>query len=49
METNLTTMHEELIDTLESNGTLSIKDGIKEVFIESVDDKDGYSYVSKHT
>lgn len=45
MEENLITP-EELIDTLEANGTISMTDGIKELFIESVDDKEGYSYVS---
>jgi len=37
---------DELIDTLEANGTISMTDGIKELFVESVDDKEGYSYVS---
>jgi len=36
----------ELIDVLEANGEISITDGIKELFIETVDDKEGYSYVS---
>ncbi|MDP4144057.1 MAG: hypothetical protein Q8936_06165 [Bacillota bacterium] len=37
---------DELIDTLETNGEVSITNGIKELFIQVVDDKDGYSYVS---
>lgn len=45
MEENLT-MIEELIDTLETNGEISMTNGVKELFIESVDDKEGYSYVS---
>lgn len=45
MEANLT-IPEELVDTLEVNGTISMTDGIKELFVESVDDKEGYSYVS---
>lgn len=45
MEANLT-IPEELVDTLEANGTISMTDGIKELFVESVDDKEGYSYVS---
>lgn len=44
MEANLT-MPEELIDTLEENGEISMTDGVKELFIQSVDDKEGYSYV----
>jgi hypothetical protein len=35
-----------LIDTLESKGEVIITDGVKELFIEAVDDKEGYSYVS---
>lgn len=45
MEGNLI-MLDELIDTLEAKGEISITDGIKELFIETVDDKEGYSYVS---
>lgn len=39
-------MLDELIDALEANGEISITDGIKELFIQTVDDKEGYSYVS---
>jgi hypothetical protein len=39
-------MLDELVDALETNGEISITDGIKELFIETVDDKEGYSYVS---
>ncbi|MBC2581697.1 hypothetical protein [Clostridium sp. DJ247] len=39
-------MLDELIDVLEENDEISITDGIKELFIETVDDKEGYSYVS---
>lgn len=45
MEKNLT-ISEELIDTLEANGEISMTNGVKELFIETVDDKEGYSYVS---
>lgn len=45
MEVNSITP-EELVETLETNGTISMTDGIKELFIESIDDKEGYSYVS---
>ncbi|EKQ53516.1 MULTISPECIES: hypothetical protein [unclassified Clostridium] len=45
MEANLT-IPKELIDTLEANGEISMTDGVKELFIQSVDDKEGYSYVS---
>ncbi|WML34426.1 hypothetical protein [Clostridium sp. OS1-26] len=37
---------EELVDVLEENGELSIYNGAKELFIQTVDDKEGYSYVS---
>lgn len=37
---------EELADVLEEDGELSIYNGVKELFIQSVDDKEGYSYVS---
>jgi hypothetical protein len=39
-------MTDELIDALEAKGEISINDGTNELFIESVDDKEGYSYVS---
>lgn len=45
MEGNLV-KPEELVDVLEEDGELSIYDGVKEFFIQSVDDKEGYSYVS---
>ncbi|MDW8801757.1 hypothetical protein P8V03_11425 [Clostridium sp. A1-XYC3] len=45
MEKNLI-KPEELVDVLEENGELSIYNGVKELFIQSVDDKEGYSYVS---
>ncbi|WP_297421725.1 hypothetical protein [Clostridium sp.] len=45
MEASLT-IPKELIDTLEANGEISMTDGVKELFIQSVDDKEGYSYVS---
>lgn len=34
------------IDELETNGFITITDGSKEVLIQSVDDKEGYSFVS---
>lgn len=37
---------EELVDVLEEDGELSIYNGAKELFIQTVDDKEGYSYVS---
>lgn len=37
---------EELANVLEEDGELSIYDGEKELFIQSVDDKEGYSFVS---
>lgn len=39
-------MPEELVDVLEEDGELSIYNGAKELFIQTVDDKEGYSYVS---
>jgi hypothetical protein len=36
----------EMIDVLESSGEITMSDGLKEIFIQSVDDKEGYSYVS---
>ncbi|MBM7871245.1 hypothetical protein JOC70_002743 [Clostridium pascui] len=37
---------DKLIDTLEAKGEISFNDGTKELFIQTVDDKEGYSYVS---
>ncbi|MBE6066703.1 MAG: hypothetical protein E7211_03240 [Clostridium lundense] len=37
---------DKLIDTLEAKGEISLNDGAKELFIQTVDDKEGYSYVS---
>jgi hypothetical protein len=37
---------EELVDVLEEDGELSIYNGAKELFIQTIDDKEGYSYVS---
>jgi len=37
---------DKLIDTLEAKGEISFNDGSKELFIQTVDDKEGYSYVS---
>lgn len=37
---------DKLIDSLEAKGEISITDGINELFIATVDDKEGYSYVS---
>lgn len=45
MEENVI-MYNELMDALETKGEISITDGIKELFIQTVDDKEGYSYVS---
>ncbi|MDD7795375.1 hypothetical protein [Clostridium sp. 'White wine YQ'] len=39
-------MADKLIDTLEANGEISITVGTKEMFIEAVDNKEGYLYVS---
>lgn len=39
-------MINELINTLEEKGEISINDGTEEFFIQNVDDKEGYSYVS---
>ncbi|WP_238884053.1 hypothetical protein [Clostridium sp. YIM B02551] len=39
-------MANNLIDTLETKGEITITDGVKELFIEAVDNKEGYSYVS---
>ena len=35
-----------LIHTLESNGEITLTDGLKDLFIQAVDDKEGYAYVS---
>lgn len=45
MEENLT-IPKELIDALEAKGKISFTNREKELFIEAVDDKEGYSYVS---
>lgn len=37
---------DKLIDTLEAKGEISFNDGAKELFIQAVDDKEGYCYVS---
>lgn len=37
---------EELVNVLEQDGELSLYNGVDELFIQSVDDKEGYSYVS---
>jgi 3-isopropylmalate dehydratase small subunit len=37
---------DELINSLEANGEISIINGTNELFIQNVDDKEGYSYVS---
>jgi hypothetical protein len=37
---------DELIDKLEAKGEITVTDGVNDLFIESVDDKEGYSYVS---
>ena len=37
---------DKLIDVLEAKGEISFNDGAKELFIQTVDDKEGYSYVS---
>ncbi|MTK12260.1 MAG: hypothetical protein F8N39_09265 [Clostridiaceae bacterium] len=37
---------EELVEVLEEDGELSIYNGAKELFIQTIDDKEGYSYVS---
>lgn len=37
---------EEMINLLDSNEEIMITDYDKEIFIESIDDKEGYSYVS---
>jgi hypothetical protein len=39
-------MPDELVDALEAKGKISISDGMKELFIQTLDDKEGYSYVS---
>ncbi|WP_097028295.1 hypothetical protein [Clostridium peptidivorans] len=39
-------MINELINALEAKGEISINDGTEEFFIQNVDDKEGYSYVS---
>ena len=45
MEENLI-KPEELANVLEEDGEVSIYNGVKELFIQNVDDKEGYSYVS---
>ncbi|MBK1811159.1 hypothetical protein JHL18_11010 [Clostridium sp. YIM B02505] len=37
---------DELINSLETKGEISLTNNTNELFIESVDDKEGYSYVS---
>lgn len=37
---------EEIANVLEKDGEVSIYNGAKELFIQSVDDKEGYCYVS---
>ncbi|GFP75828.1 hypothetical protein [Clostridium fungisolvens] len=37
---------DELIDVLESKGEIILKNETNNLFIESIDDKEGYSYVS---
>jgi hypothetical protein len=37
---------EEIITVLENNGGIRLSSGQEDVFIESIDDKEGYSYVS---
>jgi hypothetical protein len=37
---------EEMITVLENNGGIRLSSGVGDVFIESIDDKEGYSYVS---
>lgn len=36
----------QLVNELETNSEITIKCGNEEIFIQSVDDKEGYSYVS---
>jgi hypothetical protein len=36
----------ELAEVLEENGMVSITDGSQEISIQSVDDKEGYAYIS---
>lgn len=36
----------EMVSILEKTGEISINDGYKELFIQAVDDKEGYEYVS---
>lgn len=40
------TRPENLINILAENGEISMSNGKEELFIESIDDKEGYSYVS---
>jgi hypothetical protein len=37
---------DKIVSDLENLGEISINDGSKELFIQAVDDKEGYSYVS---
>lgn len=37
---------EEMVELLEDNGEISISSEELDIFIQSVDDKEGYSYVS---
>jgi hypothetical protein len=37
---------EEMIEALENNGEIRLSSGEADVFIESIDDKEGYSFVS---
>jgi len=37
---------EEMVELLEANEEIRVTDGSEDVFIQSVDDKEGYSFVS---
>jgi hypothetical protein len=37
---------QEMVDALESNGEITLSGEDLEIFIQSVDDKEGYAYVS---
>lgn len=37
---------DKLVDVLEAKGEINVTNGIKKLFIQTVDDKEGYSYVS---
>lgn len=37
---------EKLVNTLEAKGEISINDGFNSIFIQTIDDKEGYAYVS---